>query len=445
MEEENKRVLILGFGISGRAAARLAEHLKMIPVPVDARHAPDEALFRESAFGWQEGTPLPHADLAVISPGIRPDSPMAQAARNAGASIIGELEFACRVLPCRIVAITGTNGKTTTTELTTALLQANGIRAQSAGNIGNALSDAALDVLLHNNLDVLVVESSSFQLETIQSFRPSTGALLNLASDHINRHGSMEGYAEAKLRLFRNMEGGNAVINANLPERYAQQIRARCRTETFSAAQNADFMLENGSIRFHGSPVIPLAEVPLKGNHNAENIMAALAILKAEAGEEALFSEATAEALRSFHPDVHRMEFFAEHNGIRFVDDSKATNPHSVNAALNTFGGKKNVILILGGLDKQMDFSSIRDDADKIKCAFLIGECKEKIYAALHDLFPCTLCATLEEATEQGARSAAPGDILALCPACASMDMFRDYKERGNRFKEAVHRLIRNS
>ena len=445
MEAEKKRVLILGFGISGRAAARLAEYLDMIPVPVDMKPVPDESRFRESVFGWQEGTPLPPADLAVISPGIRPDSPMAQAARNAGAAIIGELEFACRVLPCRIVAITGTNGKTTTTELTTALLQANGIRAQSAGNIGNALSDAALDVLLHNNLDVLVVESSSFQLETIQSFRPSTGALLNLASDHINRHGSMEGYAEAKLRLFRNMEGGNAVINANLPERYAQQIRARCRTETFSAAQTADFMLENGSIRFHERPVIPLAEVPLKGNHNAENIMAALAILKAEAGEEALFSEATAEALRSFHPDVHRMEFFAEHNGVRFVDDSKATNPHSVNAALNTFGGKKNVILILGGLDKQMDFSSIRDDADKIKCAFLIGECKEKICTALHDLFPCTLCATLEEATEQGARSAAPGDILALCPACASMDMFRDYKERGNRFKEAVHRLIRNS
>ncbi len=445
MEAEKKRVLILGFGISGRAAARLAEYLDMIPVPVDMKPVPDESRFRESVFGWQEGASLPPADLAVISPGIRPDSPMAKAARNAGAAIIGELEFACRVLPCRIVAITGTNGKTTTTELTTALLQANGIKAQSAGNIGTALSDAALDVLRLRNLDVLVVESSSFQLETVQTFRPTTGALLNLASDHINRHGTLEGYAEAKLRLFRNMEGGNAVINANLPERYAQQIRRKCRTATFSAAQDADFMLENGIILHHGTPVIPLEEIHLKGNHNAENIMAALAILKAEAGEEALFSEATAEALRSFRPDVHRMEFFAEHNGVRFVDDSKATNPHSVNAALNTFGGKKNVILILGGLDKQMDFTSIRNDADKIKCAFLIGECKEKIYAALHDLIPCALCATLEEATEQGARSAAPGDILALCPACASMDMFRDYKERGNRFKEAVLRLIRNS
>ena len=445
MKAENKRVLILGFGISGRAAARLAEHLNMIPVPVDAKNAPEGTHFRESAFAWQEGMSLPPADLAVISPGIRPDSPMAQAARNAGAELIGELEFACRVPPCRIVAITGTNGKTTTTELTTALLQANGIRAQSAGNIGTALSDAALEVLRRHTPDVLVVESSSFQLETVQTFRPSTGALLNLASDHINRHGSMEGYAEAKLRLFCNMEGGNAVLNANLPERYAWQIRARCRTETFSATLPADFMLEHGTIRYHGTSVISTEELQLKGNHNAENIMAALAILKAEAGEKALFSEAPAEALRKFHPDVHRMEFFAEHNQVHFVDDSKATNPHSVNAALKTFGGKKNVILILGGLDKQMDFSSIRDDADKIKCAFLIGECRMKIHDTLHDLFPCTICATLEEAVEQGCRVAEPGDILALSPACASMDMFRDYKERGDRFKEAVLRQIRNS
>ena len=442
MEDKNKKVLILGFGISGRAAARLAEHLGMVPVPVDANQPPDAARFQESAFGWTEGAVLPQAELAVISPGIRPDSPMAEAARKAGAKMIGELEFACRVLPCRIIAITGTNGKTTTTELATRLLKANGVKAEAAGNIGTALSDAALDVLKHGNADVLVVESSSFQLETVDTFRPSTGALLNLASDHINRHGSMENYAQAKLNLFRNMDGGNAVINANLPERYAEFIRGKCNTKTFSATGNADFTLAGGQICYHGIPVVSMDEVQLKGSHNAENIMAALAILKAEAGDKALFSEAALEALKTFKPDVHRMEFFAEHRGIRFVDDSKATNPHSVNAALKTFGGKKNVILILGGLDKNMDFSSIKEDADKIKCAFLIGECRQKIHDALHGTFPCTVCATMEEAAEKGYRTAVSGDILAMCPACASMDMFKDYKERGSKFKEAVFRLI---
>ncbi len=429
-----KDILILGYGISGQAAARLARELDMNPIPVDKKSYPD-------VFVWQEGKPLPPAELAVISPGIPIDSPMAQAARDAGAEVIGELEFACRALPCPYVAITGTNGKTTTTELTTALFRANGINAESAGNIGNALSDAVQDVRKRKNIDLLVVETSSFQLESIaDNFAPSAAAFLNLASDHINRHGSMENYLNTKLRIFENMKNRPAVINSNLKTNINIE---NLPIITFSSTEtSADFYLQNNTVYFRSTPLITLNELQLKGLHNAENVMAALALLYAETGKAPLlFSEETKKTLHNFSSDAHRMELFAEWNGIRFADDSKATNPHSVNAFLRTFGGNRNVILILGGLDKNMSFASIRNDADKIKCAFLIGECKEKIYTELSADFPCCFCDSLEEATELGFKAAETGDILALCPACASMDMFKDYKERGNRFKIAVQNL----
>ena len=430
-------ILILGFGISGQAAARLARELGMNPIPVDGKSYDWNG---RSVFHWKEGCPLPETEYAVISPGISIHSAMAQAARNAGAAVIGELEFACRALPCRYVAITGTNGKTTTTELTTALFRANGVRAESAGNIGNALSDAVLDVRHRNNTDLLVVETSSFQLESIADrFAPSTAAFLNLASDHINRHGSMQEYRNTKLRIFENMRSGTAVVNAKLLSGLPSGPLDRL---SFSSEKGGDFECDGSSILFRGKTVAALDGLKLKGMHNMENIMAALAILCAEQGGEALFTEETRQALRAFSPDVHRMELFAEADGIRFFDDSKATNPHSVNAFLNTYGGSKNVVLILGGLDKNMRFASIRNDADKIKCAFLIGQCREKIRAELIRDFPCTLCDSLEDAAERGFRAAENGDILALSPACASMDMFKDYKERGERFKAVIRQKI---
>ena len=430
-------ILILGFGISGQAAARLARELGMNPIPVDSKSYDWNG---RSVFRWKEDSPLPETEYAVISPGISVHSAMAQAARNAGAAVISELEFACRALPCRYVAITGTNGKTTTTELTTALFRANGIRAESAGNIGNALSDAVLDVRRRNSTGLLVVETSSFQLESIADrFAPSTAAFLNLASDHINRHGSMREYRNTKLRIFENMQSGTAVVSTALLSCLPSGPLKRL---SFSAGKDGDFQCDGNSILFHEKNIIALGELKLKGTHNMENIMAALAILCAELGEEALFTEETRQALRAFSPDVHRMELFAETNGIRFFDDSKATNPHSVNAFLNTYGGSKNVVLILGGLDKNMSFASIRNNADKIKCAFLIGECREKIRGELDGGFPCTLCDTLEDAAERGFRTAERGDILALSPACASMDMFKDYKERGERFKAIIRQQI---
>ncbi len=440
-------VLILGYGISGQGAARLADSLGMRVIPVDLKHTVEmEQAFRSlkgaegACFDWIPDRPLPKAPLAIISPGLRLDSPMAEAARRAGALILGELEFAGRAFHGRIAAITGTNGKTTTTELTTALCQAVGLKAESAGNIGTALSDAVRMA----DVDLLIVESSSFQLECVDSFHPCAAAFLNLASDHINRHGSLENYAAVKQNLFRNMTQGEfVVLNANLPDFAMNRIPSGPDVVTFSAAgEAADFTLHNDWIEFRSRPVICRRELHLAGLHNVENVMGALAMLRACAGEDALFSAEVRRCLSDFSPDHHRMECFLEKNGIRYIDDSKATNPHSVNAALKTFGGDHNVILVLGGLDKGMDFSSIREDVRFIKSAVLIGECREKIYAALHDCFPCVRYDSFREAVSAACSSAVAGDVVALCPACASMDMFRDYKDRGDQFQRTVRDFI---
>ena len=438
---EMKNILILGWGISGKGAAALACELGKNPIPVDSAVPADPV--PDAVFGWKEETVLPDAEFAVVSPGIPAKSPMVQSVLRQGIPVIGELEFAWRNSPCRMIAITGTNGKTTTTELTTELLCANGIKAQSAGNIGNSLSEAVLNIRKNKTSVLLVVEVSSFQLETVNGFTPFSGAWLNLASDHLNRHGTMEEYARMKMRLFRNMgKEGIAVLNANLPKKYVSEIAAHCGIRTFSASLPADYDLRNGWIRRDNREIISMDQIPLKGLHNAENIMAALALLETECGTDAVFSEASRKVLTGFKPEAHRMEFFAECRGIRFADDSKATNPHSVNAALKTFGGKKNVLLILGGSDKNMDFSSIADDADKVKAAFLIGASAEKIYDTLHDAFPCEFCGTLEKAVRKAFSQAEAGEIIALSPACASFDQFRSYKDRGEKFKQAVFALI---
>lgn len=440
---KNSGILILGWGISGKGAAALARKLGKTPVPVDSSIPENSSEIADAVFGWKEGIPLPDAEFAVISPGIPIASPMARAVLRKGIPVIGELEFAWRNSPCRMTAVTGTNGKTTTTELTAALLNACGVKAQSAGNIGNSLSEAVMNSLDGSRSDLLVVEVSSFQLETVRDFAPSSGAWLNLASDHLNRHGTMEEYARTKMKLFRNMKKtGTAVLNANLPERYVSEIRGICGIRTFSASVPADYDLSAGWIRRGGRNIIRLDSLPLKGLHNAENVMAALALLEAECGENAVFSESVRSVLTGFKPEPHRMEFFAEAGGIRFADDSKATNPHSVNAALKTFGGNRNVLLILGGSDKKMDFSSIAEDADKVKAAFLIGESAEKIYGTLRDAFPCELCGTMENAVRKAIEKAEPGDIVALSPACASFDQFRGYKDRGEKFKQAVRSAL---
>ena len=438
-----KKALILGYGISGQAAARLALHNGYSVTVLDERQpaVPEKYSLIPN---WTPAVPLEKYDIAVISPGISINSAMAEAVRKSGTPICGELEFSATGLPCKIVAITGTNGKTTTTELTTALIQSAGFRCETAGNIGTALSDVALELKKGiRELDVLVVETSSFQLESMENYVPFSAALLNLASDHINRHGSMKGYADAKFRLFRKIDRSekNCVINSNILSNWQEHYPAE-QPITFSACEKADFYFSEGALCFRGQTIFDWSECPLEGDHNVENVLAALALLRTIAGDDVLFSEPVHQTLRSFASDKHRLECFAEKNGIRYIDDSKATNPHSVNAALRTVGGDHNVILILGGSDKAMDFSCIANDSDKIKHAIINGHAGARIEEDLKTALPYTRFETFDEAVKAACEKAVPGDVVLLSPACASFDFFNGYKARGNRFQELVNSYL---
>lgn len=445
-------VLVCGYGISGKAAARLAACQGKQLIVVDENKTPEmrtalsELKLETGAeamayFGWTPELPLPKCGTAVLSPGIRHTSLLYKAACDAllpDGRLLNEMEFALASLKCPFAAITGTNGKTTTTELTTALLKAHSLRAESTGNIGNALSDCALEAL-QGNLSFLVIETSSFQLEPIEAFPSCPAAILNVASDHIDRHGSLDAYAQVKFKILsRTLPPEQRVLNANLLP-YLERFLPGCGATTFSAvSEKADFTLSGQTVLFHGKPVFDLSRTPLKGAHNAENIMAALALLRAVKGEAALFSEKTGEALEAFHGSPHRMEVFARRNGVTYVNDSKATNPHAVNAAVRTFADGRNLLVILGGLDKAMDFSELEPSLPHIKQAFLIGQCRETIHKAISGSVKCKLCSSFESAVRDACSAAESGDCVMLSPATASMDMFKNYAERGDTFKRLV-------
>lgn len=456
MNLENS-VMVCGFGVSGQAAARLAGYLGKHLVIVDENSTRE---MREQAaeirkqypgirmdlfFSWTEEITLPRCETAVMSPGIRRGTALFLAAERMNREVISELEFALRHITCPIAAITGTNGKTTTTELTTALLRASAIRAESAGNIGHALSDCAIEVC-EQRVKYLVVEVSSFQIDTVSQFPKHPGVILNIASDHIDRHGGMDAYAETKFRIFSGSLSAppeTRIINSNLLGYRKRFLPPGLPVTTFSATDpDADFTLKNGIICFHGREILPFAESALKGLHNAENIMAALALVRALLGEDAIFATCVRDAIRSFLPDAHRMEVFLEKNGIRYINDSKATNPHAVNAAVATFAAGRNIILILGGLDKDMDFTELAPSLPHIRQAFLIGQCKEKIHDAIAGKVKCKMSSSLESAVKDACSMAKAGDCVMLSPATASMDMFRNYAERGSRFKEIVTGLL---
>ena len=457
--EKMEKILICGYGISGRAAAKLAaaqgktviiadEHTSIeMRVAADAlrKEYPEQITFLS---GWQPGHPLPACSDVVLSPGIRKTSALYQAAKKAmqpGGRWFSELEFALQNIHCPFVSITGTNGKTTTTELTTALLRAHGLKAESSGNIGAALSECALEAE-KRQIDFLVIETSSFQLENIPRFPACPAAVLNLASDHIDRHGSMEEYARTKFKVFAEpLPPEQRILNRNLIP-WLNRFLPGTEVTTFSAVDpEADFTLPDQFIRFRNRPVFDLAKGELRGLHNAENMMAALALLRAVRGEEALFLPQTADALAAFRCSPHRMEVFAKQNGILYVNDSKATNPHAVNAVVRQFADGRNLLLILGGLDKGMDFSELQVSFPAIKQAFLVGSCREALFTELSGHVPCKLSVDFDSAVRDACAAARPGDVVMLSPATASMDLFKNYAERGETFKRLVRENLRKT
>jgi UDP-N-acetylmuramoylalanine--D-glutamate ligase len=361
------------------------------------------------------------ADLLVLSPGVPLDQPTVAAAREAGVSVMGEIELASRWLAGRIVAITGTKGKSTTTTLTGRMFVAGGLRTLVGGNIGTPLSsqvDASTPETFH------IVEVSSFQLETTETFHPWIAVLLNLSSDHLDRHGSMEVYGAAKAKIFANQTADDwAVINADDPQTLKLARTARAQKVLFSAA----------------TPLVPLSSIRLIGRHLVADVMAAATVAQI-AG---VSRDAILRAVESFTGLEHALEPVAVVGGVRFVNDSKATNIEAAQRAIESFD--RGLVVIMGGRFKSGDFSLLREPLRSRDARVIaIGEATPLIERAFEGAVPVESASTLEAAVGRAYELArAEGrDVVLLAPACASFDMFRDYAERGQVFKKEVMRLM---
>jgi UDP-N-acetylmuramoylalanine--D-glutamate ligase len=432
-----KKALVLGLGHSGEAAGLLLyEEGADVTIcdsdespAIQAKAARLQAQGIKVLLGVQADNDPEFYDVCVLSPGIDPAVPLVQNVFRKKVPIIGELELAFEECICPVVAITGTNGKTTTTELTTAMLQGSGVRTAASGNIGVPFATA---VRQSNELDVMVLEVSSFQLETIDAFRPHVSVWLNLSPNHLDRYRDMDEYRTAKLRIFMNQTAEDfAVVNVreNLPRLSARRI-------TFSAyVQDADFSLRDGIIRYQGEPVLDQRTTRLPGLHNAENLMAALGVGFALGVDFEIMAAAALE----YTAPVHRCEFVRELEGVRWINDSKATNLDSLEKAI--LSQTSPVVLIAGGKDKGFEFDPIAPLVrEYVRVAVLIGEMKERIARSWSGV-DCRISASLEEAVAIARQVANHGDTVLLSPGTSSFDMFRNYGERGNRFKEAVHAL----
>jgi len=454
---DNSRVLVVGLGASGRAACDLLRRRGAKVWAIDEADTPGlqaEALALKAAgvevqLGLRGAPSLPF-DLAVISPGVPAASALVQGLTARKVPVIGELELGYQQSLCLNVSITGTNGKTTTTELVERLLRHAHRRTVAAGNIGLPLCAVADQT---RDLDVLTLEVSSFQLETIQFFRPAIAVLLNLTPDHLDRYSGVAAYLRAKARLFMNQQGFDwAIVQSEaLAQMRSLDLEIPAKVITFSASnRRADLFLDRGLLisRLDGwtGPLFDMAQGKLRGPHNAENLMAALAVghvLRVPLEEMVA-------ALKSYEPARHRCEVVAEHGGVTFVNDSKATNLDAVQKALLAMPagrpGEPNVHLIAGGRDKGFEFHDIGPLlSQRVKGAFLIGETAKKLRAAWSLFTPCTLAGSLLEAVQWSAANAVSGDVVLLSPACSSFDMFQNYQHRGEVFRQAVEQWIRES
>ena len=429
-------VLVVGLGKSGRAAAALLARRGRRVVAVDgaAQVAPElEELGIEVRAPHTD--PVPGVDLVVKSPGVPGDIPQVAAARAAGAEVWSELELAGRELTNPIIGITGTNGKTTTTELTAHLLRAAGMKAVACGNQGVPLA-ALVDAV--DPTAWLVVECSSFQLEDAHTFHPRAAALLNVTPDHLDRHGTMEAYAAAKLRLFAHQGPGDLAI---APADMAIPGGATARTvDEGPRTGPASVAWSEGGLHLDGLGRIAVwDEIPLRGRHNRQNAMAAAA-LAAHAGVPA---EALRVGLTTFTGVAHRLERVGEVGGVLFVNDSKATNPDAACAALDAY--PEGVHLIVGGRGKGTSFRPLADAArGGVVRAYLIGEAGPAAGADLAAAgVPVTASGTLEAAVRDAAAVARPGEVVLLAPGCASFDQFANFEARGEAFRAAVRALER--
>jgi UDP-N-acetylmuramoylalanine--D-glutamate ligase len=447
IELAGKQVLVVGLARTGIAtalfcAARGARVTATEGQP-ESQMAETAAKLRAAGvtleLGGHRAETFVQQDLIVPSPGVPPTMPALAAARAIGIPVWSEIELAWRFLRGRLICITGSNGKTTTTALTGHVLETAGLPVQVAGNIGTPLISR---VELSCDAGFTVVEASSFQLESVASFRPDVAVLLNITPDHLDRHGSMEVYGRAKARMFANQtEEDDAVVNTD-DARAASYAPSRPQVYWFSRQKNvANGCFVRGDeivFRRDGTETVLLERkvIGLRGNHNIENVLAAAAAARLAGVEPAAIEE----GVRTFAGVEHRIEYVATISGVEYFNDSKATNVDAALKALDAFPGK--LFVILGGKDKGSDYSLLRESLrGHARMALLIGSAAEKIEADLGGAVPVERAGTLAHALETAAKRAQPGDTVLLAPACASFDQFENYEHRGRVFKQLVREL----
>jgi len=446
-ELKGKRVLVIGLARTGVATAMFCAERGAVITATDTRSADelgdcvsrlrDEGI--QLQLGGYSNAILHEQELVVPSPGVPADSPLLVKAREIKITVWSEIELAFRFLHGQLIGITGSNGKTTTTSLVNHILRHAEFSSALAGNIGTPL---IATVRQSNKSTITVAELSSFQLELIETFRPNISVLLNLTPDHLDRHKTFSAYAAAKARIFEHQTEADAAI-INLDDPASREIApSRPQVFWFSRKTNVEqgAFVRNGKLIFRRNnreeEILNCDEIPLPGRHNLENVLAAT-IAGRLAGAQ---SAQIAGAIRSFPGVEHRIEFVAEINGVRYYNDSKATNVDATLKALEAFPGR--IIVILGGKDKDSDYAQLRTTLrEKTILALLIGSAADKIEKQIESSVAIRRAETLHNAVQFAAQAAHAGDIVLLAPACASFDQFENYEHRGRVFKELVHQL----
>ena len=441
-EFAGKRVLVVGLGVSGFSAARA---LIDLDAKVRVTEVGDEAAVRERAealtslgaeveIGGHDLSLL-DADVAVLSPGIPPSAEVVRALEAAGVETYSEIELAYRLAACDFLAVTGTNGKTTTTSVLAAILEEAGVATAAAGNIGWPLIEAIAAV---PESGAIAVEVSSFQLAAIKRFRPKVAVLLNVAEDHTDWHGTVEEYALAKARIVQN-QSSDDVFLPNADDRIAMTVaqRATSRVVPFSARRG----IPNGigvidlDVVWRERPVLAASDVPLRGVAGLEDAVAAAGA----ALEYGIDDRAVARAIKSFRPLGHRLELVAESEGITFIDDSKATNPHATLAAVQ---GLHDVVLIAGGRSKGIDLNPLVGTVPPVRAVIAMGEARDALARVFEGVVPVQRVDSMDAAVRAATEISVPGGSVLLSPGCASLDMYQSYAARGEDFARAVRAVL---
>jgi UDP-N-acetylmuramoylalanine--D-glutamate ligase len=430
MNLSGAKVVVVGMARSGVAAVELLKEKGATVTAVDQNPAIYAGAVAQTPAAFD------CADLIVLSPGVPADIDVIAPARERGVRVIGDLELASWFLQGEIIGITGSNGKTTTTALTGHILQASGIPVQVGGNIGTP----PCSMVSTSRADQWnVLEVSSFQLETTESFHARIGACLNVTPDHLDRHYTMQGYAEAKARLFVTQRAGDvAVLNADDEICRSYGGRGSASPAWFSSTHSVapGAWLDGDHLLIDGEPLMKASEVPLRGVHNLENTMAA-ALMAREAG--ATLAQIR-EAVKTFPGVEHRIEFVRELNGVAYYNDSKATNVDATLKSIAAFPG--GLWIILGGKDKNSDYTPLAAPLrEKGRAALLVGAAAQKIEQHLNGALPVIHCATIDRAIREAHLQASGGETVLLAPACASFDQFQNYEHRGREFKRLVREL----